>query len=86
MRDLLEPLQIQKPACAFDHMNEAKNIRDDSRVRRLPFETHQLGVDSPELLGALRQEIFQQLVHSAAILPERLPSAPGLCQSGIKKL
>jgi hypothetical protein len=71
MRNFLEPLQIQKPACAFDHMYEAKNIRDDSRVRRLPFETRQLGVDSPELLGALRQEIFQQLVHSAAILPER---------------
>ncbi len=68
MRQRFEPRQAEKAASAFDGVNKAKNIAEDSAVIRLLLETHKLGVDEIEALAGFSEKVAQQLVHSRRLV------------------
>ena len=84
VRELPKPVKPEKPAGAFDRVNQPENARDHRRVGRIALEQDKLRPDRLDLLGGLGQKIFEQLVHAR---PRRARGAgrTGLCCGGVKE-
>jgi 5-methylcytosine-specific restriction endonuclease McrBC regulatory subunit McrC len=64
MRQRLEARQAEETASALDRVNEPKNVRENFRVVRLLFETHEFDVDNVQILCRLGQEFAKQVIHN----------------------
>jgi hypothetical protein len=63
MRQRLETGQAEKPARAFDRVDEAENVVEDLRVIGFLLEPNQLDVDDVEALVRFGEKLAQQIVH-----------------------
>ena len=63
MRDGFELLEREKPACALQRVDCAEDARKRPARGGIFFERHEIALELIEVLSALDEELFSNVVH-----------------------